>query len=90
MSNLQLTLVQANLVWENKEANRRQLDDLVSGISIPNELIIFPEMFTTGFSMRPDLFAEKDGNETFTWLKDLSAKKNMVVCGSLMFEENGA
>lgn len=90
MSKLQLTLVQANLVWENKEANRRQLDDLVSGIVMPNELIVFPEMFTTGFSMRPELFAEKDGNETLAWLKQLSAKKNMVVCGSLMFEENGA
>lgn len=90
MSKLQLTLVQANLVWENKEANRRQLDDLVAAIDKPNEVIVFPEMFTTGFSMRPELFAEHAGNETLAWLTQLSANKNMVICGSLMFAENGA
>ena len=54
MSRLHCTLLQADLIWENKEANLQKLESMIAGIVGAKELVILPEMFNTGFSLRPE------------------------------------
>jgi len=58
MSSLTITIVQPNLHWENKKANLEMLTQKIESIE-KTEVVILPEMFSTGFSMQPKLFAEK-------------------------------
>jgi predicted amidohydrolase len=65
MSNtLTFTLIQTQLYWENKAANLQMLEQKINSINTNTEIVVLPEMFTTGFSMQPTLFAEKmDGQQ---------------------------
>ena len=58
MSTLTITTIQSNLIWEEKSANLRLLEQKIAGIEEKTEIVILPEMFSTGFSMQPELFAE--------------------------------
>jgi omega-amidase len=89
MSSLTCTLIQTSLAWENKVANRNMLKAKIEAIKDSTELVILPEMFTTGFSMNPEHFAEKMDGETIQWMKEVSAKKRVILTGSLMIEEGG-
>lgn len=53
-------------------------------------MVILPEMFTTGFSMKPETFGETMNGPTIQWMKDLAARKKIIITGSLIIEENGA
>ena len=83
---LKVALVQTSLAWENPEANRTQLENKVSTISA--DLIVLPEMFTTGFTMNASEVAEPMHGETIAWLKTLSKTKNAAIVGSLVITEN--
>lgn len=87
MQNLNITLVQYPLYWEDIEKNENQF---LNEIRYPEktDLIVLPEMFSTGFSMKTDL-AEKAGKSASHILKTLSEKTGAAVCGSSMFKENG-
>ena len=89
MSTLTITTIQPDLRWEDKSANLGRLEEMVMGIEERTELVVLPEMFSTGFSMRPELFAEKMGGPSFSWMKDLSARKKVILTGSLIIEEGG-
>ncbi len=88
MSNsLTVALIQTSLVWENPEANRINLEKKVNTIESA-DLIILPEMFTSGFTMNASSVAEiMDGN-TINWLKQLADKKQIAIVGSLVITEN--
>lgn len=85
---LYVALIQADLVWENPDANRKQFDDLFLQISEETELIVLPEMFATGFSMNVELCAESMDGSTIDWLKSSAKNLNKVIVGSLMVREN--
>lgn len=59
MSSLTITTIQTNLIWENKEANLLQLEEKINAIEERTEIVVLPEMFSTGFTMQPQLFAEE-------------------------------
>jgi predicted amidohydrolase len=87
MRDLRITLVQANQIWEDKQANLRHYEQLISGVS--TDLIVFPEMFHTGFSMNPEKLAEKmTDSQGLAWLKRIAAEKNAACFTSLIVEEN--
>ena len=79
MNNLRVTTVQADLVWENKVENLLKFDNLLRGIKRGDtDVIVLPEMFTTGFSMKPAEFGETMNDATIFWLKkkaELSAHR---------------
>ncbi|MFK8037413.1 MAG: nitrilase-related carbon-nitrogen hydrolase [Crocinitomicaceae bacterium] len=78
MTNLKIAGIQFNIVWENKEANFSKLEtDFLLRIK-PDDLdcIILPEMFATGFTMKPSSFWEDDQGVTFQWLKKWAKKLN--------------
>lgn len=87
--NLRTALIQANLVWENAEANREQFEQKISKISPEVDLIILPEMFSTGFSMNAKNLAEPTGGPSLSWMKKIASEKDAAVTGSLIISENG-
>ena len=89
MSSLTISLIQTNLFWENKKANLEMLQQKIEGIKEKTEIVIIPEMFTTGFSMKPELFAETMDGETVKWMKKIAAEKKIILTGSVIIEENG-
>lgn len=86
MDELKVTIVQTNLVWENAIQNRMNLEDNISKME-ETDLIVLPEMFTTGFSMYPKPLAEKMDGDTVHWLQQIAKKKNAAIAGSIIIEE---
>lgn len=88
MSSLTVTLLQANLIWEDKRANMSQFEEKIRSIRQKTEVVVLPEMFSTGFSMNPEKLAETMEGETVQWMKRLSAEKKVILTGSVIIEEN--
>lgn len=85
---LQIALIQSHLLWENPIANLDKFDTLLEQVSEEIQLIVLPEMFTTGFSMNPVDLAEKMDGNTVNWLLNWSKKKQAAICGSVIITEN--
>ena len=83
-----ITTIQTNLHWENKTANLEMLEKKVLGIAEKTNVVLLPEMFSTGFSMQPALFAETMEGETVNWMRQLAKQKNIILGGSIMVSEN--
>ncbi len=64
-------------------------EEKINSIEQKTELVILPEMFSTGFSMRPELFAETMNGETVNWMKHIASVKKIILTGSLMIKEDG-
>ena len=86
MEDLKITLVQTQLHWENVEKNLSMFDEILNSIG-QTDLIILPEMFSTGFTMNTAV-AEKMDGKSIVWLKEKAKEKNSVITGSLMITEN--
>jgi predicted amidohydrolase len=89
MSNLTITLIQTNLHWEDKLANLQMLEKKIDALQEKTEIIILPEMFTTGFSMRAEELAETMDGPSVAWMRRISAAKKVILTGSLIITENG-
>lgn len=87
--NLKIAAIQTDLVWENPTANLLQLGEKLASIHKPVDLILLPEMFATGFTMQPQLFAAKMNGKEVKWMQQWAKEKNALLCGSLAVEENG-
>ena len=85
---MKIALIQSSLVWENPKLNRKHFEEKINFISESVDLIILPEMFTTGFMMSPNLVAETMQGTTFLWLQALAKAKNAAITGSLVVKEN--
>jgi len=85
---MKVALIQAPLVWENPEANRSYFSEKISEIT-KTDLIILPEMFSSGFTMHPKVVAETMDGETIRAMKSWAAQKNAAVTGSVVIAENG-
>jgi omega-amidase len=83
---LNLTLVQTNLVWEDKEKNKVSFDKLLAKIK-KTDIVILPEMFLTGFSMNTKQLAETMDGDSVSWMKAKAKKLKTVVCGSLIIKD---
>jgi omega-amidase len=89
MSTLCVTTIQADLQWEDKDANLRRLEEKILGIPGSTELVILPEMFSTGFSMRPEALAERMDGPTVGWMRRVAARRKIILTGSVIIEEEG-
>lgn len=84
MSTLSITSIQTNLHWENKTANLQMLEQKISSIKEKTEIVVLPEMFSTGFSMKTELLAETMEGETVQWMKRIAAEKKIILTGSFI------
>lgn len=89
MNDLTLSLIQADLYWEQVDANLAMFEERIWAIKEPTDLIVLPEMFTTGFSMNPEKLAEPPGGKTFKWMRQMAMQKKAAVTGSYIVKEKG-
>jgi predicted amidohydrolase len=85
---MKVALIQTELHWENPEANRNQFEKLINAITEKVDLIVLPEMFSTGFTMNPIKVSESMSGETIQWMISLAHSKASAIVGSLVIEEN--
>src|SRR5829696_10126305 len=89
MSTLTITTIQANVIWEDKEANLSNLESKIAGITEKTELVVLPEMFSTGFSMNAEVLAEPMEGPTVSWMREVAATRKIILTGSLIIKEEG-
>lgn len=89
MSTLTITGIQARLHWEDPSANRKMFEEKINSISEKTEIVIIPETFSTGFSMKPKELAETMDGETIQWMKRVAAEKKVILTGSIIIKEKG-
>ena len=85
---LKIALIQSDLVWENPSQNRLNFTKKIDSIKEEVDVIILPEMFTTGFTMNAETIAETMDGETVSWMKDLASKTDAAIIGSIVISEN--
>ena len=85
---LKIAIIQSCLVWENPEGNRTQFAKKIESISEAVDLILLPEMFTSGFTMHPENVFETMEGATIKWLQKLAMEKQSAIGGSLVIKEN--
>ncbi|WKN45990.1 amidohydrolase [Tunicatimonas pelagia] len=84
---LTVSLIQTSLYWHEVEANLAMLEEKIWQIDQPTDLIILPEMFSTGFTQQADSLAEPMNSKTFRWMKQQAAQTKAVVTGSYIVRE---
>jgi len=88
-SEIKIALVQAPLVWQNPTANKIYFEKKIRAISKGVVVIILPEMFTTGFTMTPEVLPFKHGLQALDWMKQLSTEVDAAIVGSIVYNEEG-
>lgn len=89
MSAVTFTLIQTALHWEDKAANLKMLEESIMAIKEPTQIVALPEMFSTGFSMKPETLAEPMTGPTVQWMKKVAAAKKTILTGSVIIGEEG-
>jgi omega-amidase len=89
MKNLHITTIQTHLYWEDVDANLSHFTDKINAIQNQTDIIVLPEMFTTGFTMKPEQLAEEHGGKGLQWMMQKAQEKNCVIVGSISVKENG-
>jgi len=89
VQDLTITVLQSDLAWHDPAANRAHFAGLLRNLPEPTDLVVLPEMFTTGFSMATRELAEPMAGPTVRWLADLARERAVTLCGSLIVEDGG-
>jgi omega-amidase len=82
MQDLRITVVQSDLHWEDVEANLAMFEEKVWQIGNTTDVIVLPEMFTTGFTMNAPKLAEMMNMRTFKWMKQMADQTGALMLGS--------
>jgi predicted amidohydrolase len=88
MQDLRISLVQSPQFWEDKQRNFRHYETLLEGLE-PTDILVFPEMFHTGFTMNAEEMAESMDGQGIVWLTAQAKKWNTAVVASLIIQEEG-
>jgi omega-amidase len=89
MSDLKVSLLQINPKWEDKDHNLRHIDELLTKTPFECDLLVLPEMFSTGFTMNPEPHAESTHGQTLAWMQEWAQKQSCLVAGSIIVKEAG-
>lgn len=87
---LRVTLVQTDIYWEDIPANLASLEEKLAQLNGSSDLIILPEMFSTGFSMEPEKIAEPLNLVTTRWLRQMSLASNAMIIGSFVARDGSS
>ena len=88
MSTLSVAIVQADLHWHDPAANLKMFADSIDKLQQPVDLIVLPEMFSTGFTMDAESQAESMDGPAMTWLRDVASQHGIAICGSLIIRDD--
>jgi omega-amidase len=86
---MKIAVIQSNLSWEEPDTNRALFYKKIIEVKEEVDLIVLPEMFTSGFTMNPIQVAEPMNGESVIWLKNIAKQRNCAITGSIVIEENG-
>ncbi len=89
MKDLTVSIIQTDLVWEHQPSNFKHFEELIGAIELDTDLIVLPEMFTTGFSMNAEHLFDLPEGKTLDWLKQESQKKQAAITGSVIIKDKG-
>src|SRR5690606_26947134 len=84
---LKVAIIQSDLVWENPEQNRKNFSEKIEMINGSVDLIVLPEMFTTGFTMNASLVAETMEGNTVAWMQKTASETHAAIVGSVIISE---
>lgn len=90
MSSLSVTIIQTDIHWEDKKANLELFEQKIFSIKEKTEVVVLPEMFSTGFSMKPESLAETMDEETLQWMRRIAMTKKIILTGSIIIKEAGS
>ncbi|MCB0395646.1 MAG: amidohydrolase [Flavobacteriales bacterium] len=88
MQDLRITVIQTSLFWEDRKRNVEHFSALLNQVNAPTDLIVLPEMFTTGFTMKASELAEYQDGEGLRKMKEWASTKNAVITGSIITGDN--
>lgn len=86
---METALVQSALIWENPSENRRHFAELLKPLAGSIDLIVLPEMFTTGFTMNPQNIPTEESRRTLDWMQEQASLANAALIGSTVTPEGG-
>ncbi len=86
---INFSLIQADLIWENTHANLEMFDNLLKQVPFETEIVILPEMFSTGFTMNVQNLEKPVGHKAFHWLREKADEWQKIIVASILYEENG-
>lgn len=84
---MKISLIQYSLLWANPQANLAKAEQLID--SADADVYVLPEMFATGFCMKPEKIAQSEGGEILEWMHTMAAKKDAAIAGSIAVESEG-
>ena len=85
---LHIVGIQADLFWENPVENLAYFEKKINSLPENTDLIVLPEMFTTGFTMNVEKVAEEINGNAVSWMQKMAIKKQIAITGSLIIHEN--
>ena len=85
---MKIALIQSNLYWEDASKNRNNFESKINQVNSEVNLIVLPEMFSTGFTMNASAVAETMQGETVLWMQSIATQKNAAITGSVVIVEN--
>lgn len=88
MQHLNISYFQTTIVWEDRKRNRENYEQKLNAFQEKTDIILFPEMFDTGFTMNPENIHEKDHFQTLSWMKKMAARYDTAFGGSVAAYEN--
>jgi omega-amidase len=87
LSKLFLTLIQTKIFWEKPVKNRDFIKNKIDKINSKVDIIILPEMFTSGFTMNPEVVSESMDGATIKWMKNIAKEYDSAIAGSIVIKE---
>ncbi|WP_422857974.1 amidohydrolase [Flagellimonas sp. S174] len=84
---LKVALIQSPLIWEDPNANRKAFEKKMALVQTDVDLVILPEMFTTGFTMSPEKIDASEGIKTVNWMQKIAKELQIAIVGSIVFQE---
>ncbi len=85
---MKVALVQTDIIWEDIEANLAQYTAKINNLSSTVDLVVLPEMFSTGFTMNPTLLAEDlSASSTLVWMQKMAAKNQLAITASFVVKD---
>ena len=86
---LKIALLQSDLAWHQPEQNRINFSQKINDLEQEVDLVLLPEMFTTGFTMSPEAVAETMEGNSITWMQEMAQRTNTAIGGSLVIQDQG-
>ena len=87
MQDLKVSLIQCDQVWEDKKVNFAHYETMLKEVQLPTDIVVFPEMFQTAFTMNAAAMAESINGDSIRWLKKMATKYDCAVVASLIIQD---